>query len=191
MEATTTALNARSGPGTIAALFLDLDDFKTINDTLGHAAGDDALIAVAERIRSGLRATDLAARLGGDEFGVLLRDVDDERRAIEVAERMLASLTTPLRIDDTSVDVAASIGIALDSAEVQSVDDLLGNADIAMYRAKALGKRRLHVFRATDPQEQAAREELLKDRGLTVRRAQPTRADSIRLGDVRLEPNAG
>ena len=186
MEATSTALAERKRPGTIAALFLDLDDFKTINDTLGHAAGDDALIAVAERIRSGLRGSDVAARLGGDEFGVLLRDIDDEGRAIEVAERMLASLTTTMRISDVPVDVAASIGIAIDSADVQSVDDLLGNADIAMYRAKALGKRRFHVFRASDPQEQAARQEILKERGLTVRRS-----DAIRLGDVRLEPNAG
>jgi len=186
MEATATALAERSKPGSVAALFLDLDDFKTINDTLGHGAGDEALIAVSDRLRSAVRGSDLAARLGGDEFGVLLRDLPDETRAIEVAERLLAALNEPLLIADVAVEAGASIGIAVDSPSMKSVDDLLGDADIAMYRAKAQGKGRYHVFRETDPAARAARDETWVERGPTVRRREP-----LRLAETRLEPRAG
>jgi diguanylate cyclase (GGDEF)-like protein len=186
MEATATALAERSKPGSVAALFLDLDDFKTINDTLGHGAGDEALIAVSERLRSTLRGSDLAARLGGDEFGVLIRELPDESRAIEVAERLLAALNEPLPIGDVSVEAGASIGIAIDSPSMQGVDDLLGDADIAMYRAKAQGKGRYHVFRETDSTARAARDQTWVERGPTVRRREP-----LRLTEPRLEPRAG
>lgn len=186
MEATETALAERKAPGSVAALFLDLDDFKTINDTLGHAAGDDALIGVSDRLRSALRGSDLAARLGGDEFGVLLRDLPDERRAIEVAERLLETLNGPLVVADVSVTVGASIGIAIDSPGMRAVDDLLGDADIAMYQAKALGKGRYHVFRESDPAARAARDQTWVERGPTVRRREP-----LRLAEPRLEPGAG
>jgi len=186
MEATTTALAERSRPGSVAALFLDLDDFKTINDTLGHGAGDEALVAVADRVRSTLRGTDLAARLGGDEFGILLRDLPDEARAIDVAERLLAALNQPLLIADVAVDAGASIGIAVDSPTMATVDDLLGDADIAMYRAKAQGKGRFHVFRENDPDARAAHDQTWAERGPTVRRR-----DQIHLAKPRLEPTAG
>lgn len=186
MEATETALADRKAPGSVAALFLDLDDFKTINDTLGHAAGDDSLIAVADRLSSALRGTDLAARLGGDEFGVLLRDLPGEGRAVEVAERLLATLSEPLTLGDASVEVGASIGIAIDSPAMQTVDDLLGDADIAMYQAKAQGKGRYHVFRESDPAARAARDQTWVERGPTVRRRDP-----LRLVEPRLEPRAG
>ena len=186
MEATATALKERTRPGTVAALFLDLDDFKTINDTLGHGAGDEALIVVAERVRSAIRGSDLAARLGGDEFGVLLRDVQDEHEATEVAQRLLAALNEPLLIADASVDTGASIGIAIDSPAMQTVDDLLGDADIAMYRAKAHGKGRFHVFRESDPAARAERDQAWLERGPTVRRR-----ETIHLAGPRLEPGAG
>ena len=140
MKDTEAALAQRSAPGTVAALFLDLDDFKTINDTLGHAAGDEALVEVSNRLRTTLRGSDVAARLGGDEFGILLRDLPDEGRAIEVAERLLVAVSKPLLISDDAVKTGASIGIAIDSPEMQTVDDLLNDADVAMYRAKAQGK---------------------------------------------------
>jgi diguanylate cyclase (GGDEF)-like protein len=186
MEATATALDERKSPGSVAALFLDLDDFKTINDTLGHGAGDEALIAVSDRLRSVLRGSDQAARLGGDEFGVLLRDLPDESRAIEVAERLLAALNEPLLIADVAVEAGASIGIAVDSPSMESVDDLLGDADIAMYRAKAQGKGRYHLFRETDAAARAARDQSWVERGPTVRRREP-----LRLAEPRLEPRAG
>jgi diguanylate cyclase (GGDEF)-like protein len=141
---------------------------------------------VADRIRSTLRGSDLAARLGGDEFGILLRDLPDEGRAVEVAERLLATLNEPLLIADVAVDAGASIGIAVDSPTMQTVDDLLGDADVAMYRAKAQGKGRYHVFRDTDPDARAARDQTWVERGPTVRRREP-----IHLAEQRLEPSAG
>jgi diguanylate cyclase (GGDEF)-like protein len=186
IEATEGALSERTGLGTVAALFLDVDDFKTINDTLGHAAGDEALVAVAERLRGALRGNDLAARLGGDEFGILVRDLPDERHAVEVAERILAALNRELTVAGVSVGVGASIGIAIDTRTTASVDDLLGDADIAMYRAKALGKGRFHIFRDSDPAALAARDQTWLERGLTVRRRDP-----VRIGEPRLEPGAG
>ena len=142
---TEAALAARAVPGSIAALFLDLDDFKTVNDSLGHKAGDDLLIAVAERLRADLRDEDVAARLGGDEFGILLVGIPDTDYAATVANRLLAALDVPIGIAGRIVSVGASIGIAIDSAAVQGVDDLLGAADVAMYGAKAGGKGRYQV----------------------------------------------
>ena len=114
IEATDAALAARLGSGTVVAMFLDLDDFKTVNDNLGHAAGDALLIAVADRLRGGLRATDIAARLGGDEFGILLTDVADVAYAVAVSERLLTGLLEPVDINGVVIEVGASIGIAMD-----------------------------------------------------------------------------
>ena len=150
VEATTTALSARAAPGALAVLFLDLDDFKTVNDGLGHAAGDELLAAVADRIRSSVRETDVAARLGGDEFGVLLVDVPDVEYAVDAASRLLTTLQAPIEVAGQSITAGASIGIAMDTAQTEGVDDLLGQADIAMYRAKAEGKGRHHVFSGAD-----------------------------------------
>lgn len=154
VDDTTVALATRREPGSLAVLFLDVDDFKTVNDGFGHAAGDQLLAAVAERIRTSVRDTDLAARLGGDEFGILLRGVPDVAYAADAATRLLESLKAPIVISGVEVTAGASIGIALDRPETTGVDDLLGQADIAMYRAKARGKGRHHVFDAegtTDP----------------------------------------
>jgi diguanylate cyclase (GGDEF)-like protein len=146
VEQAEAALAGRTVPGTIAALFLDLDDFKTVNDSLGHAAGDDLLVAVGDRIRTTMRETDLAARLGGDEFGILLVGIPDPGFATTMSSRLLAALEAPVVIAGASVNVGASIGIAVDTAAMRSVDDLLGDADLAMYRAKAHGKGRHEVF---------------------------------------------
>ncbi|HXF97864.1 MAG TPA: EAL domain-containing protein [Gaiellaceae bacterium] len=121
-----------------AVLFVDLDDFKTINDSLGHSAGDQLLIAVAERVRASLRPDDLVARLGGDEFAVLLERAD-RKDAETVAARLVEALRAPVTLEGREMRIHASIGIA--RAEPGNVaDDLLRNADVAMYSAKTNGK---------------------------------------------------
>jgi diguanylate cyclase (GGDEF)-like protein/PAS domain S-box-containing protein len=129
----------------LAVLFLDLDDFKTINDSLGHRAGDALLQGIAARIDPLLRPTDTAARLGGDEFAVLLDGVDGRMEARAIAERILAALRAPFAIDERELSVTASVGIALNDGAVQAAE-LLRNADIAMYAAKADGKNSVHAF---------------------------------------------
>ena len=128
-------------------LFIDLDEFKTVNDGLGHTAGDELLIAVAERFRRGLRATDTAARLGGDEFAVLIEDVDDEHDAEVVAQQLLDALAEPFTIAGQELYVRASIGIAHGRASAAS-DQLLRDADLAMYAAKRSGKNGYCTFEA-------------------------------------------
>ena len=135
------------GPGSIAVLFLDLDDFKTINESLGHHGGDELLAAVGERIRTCLRSADTAARLGGDEFAILLEDLRDETEATNVAQRLLDSLRSPIRIGQTAAAIAASIGIAVTTPGGDDVGELLRNADFAMYQAKRGGKSRYELFR--------------------------------------------
>jgi diguanylate cyclase (GGDEF)-like protein len=129
-------------------LFVDLDDFKTINDTLGHSAGDDLLAAVAERVRASVDTNALAARLGGDEFGILIgRDPDSEPQAEQTAARLVDALRVPFVLHGREVQVRASIGIAEQcSSGARSADDLLSKADVAMYNAKADGKQRYAVF---------------------------------------------
>jgi diguanylate cyclase (GGDEF)-like protein len=162
VEATTTALANRKAPGSLAVLFLDLDDFKTVNDGLGHAAGDQLLAAVADRIRAGVRETDVAARLGGDEFGVLLTGVSDPATAVTTAGRLLDAFVKPIDIAGEAIIAGASIGIAIDTAGTANADDLLRQADIAMYRAKALGKGRFHLFGPQDVIDQGTVDERLR-----------------------------
>jgi diguanylate cyclase (GGDEF)-like protein len=128
-----------------AVLFLDLDDFKTVNDTLGHAEGDALLGAVAERLRSCLRAGDTAARLGGDEFAVLLDELGGEDEAVGVAERILEALRSAFSLQGREIAMSASIGIASSCGEV-GADVLLRDADVAMYMAKSSGKDRCVTF---------------------------------------------
>jgi diguanylate cyclase (GGDEF)-like protein/PAS domain S-box-containing protein len=130
----------------VAVLFLDLDRFKVVNDSLGHASGDGLLVEVANRISSCLRVGDTAARLGGDEFTVLLEDVEDEQQAVEVAQRIAEALRLPVLLDGREVFVSASIGIALSSPHQIGPDGVLRNADLALYRAKADGRARYAVF---------------------------------------------
>ena len=133
----------------VAVLFMDLDDFKTINDSLGHAAGDQLLVALAGRLVGRLRTADTAARLGGDEFAVLLEDGGGEgMTAADVAGRILDTLEEPFDLDGTEVYARASIGISVADPEspVWSADELLRNADVAMYMAKEGGKARYQLF---------------------------------------------
>jgi diguanylate cyclase (GGDEF)-like protein len=169
MEATQAALAGRRRPGAIAALFIDLDDFKTVNDTLGHAAGDEVLVAVADRLRGSLRAGDVGARLGGDEFGALLSDIPDRAYAIAAADRLLGTLGQPVESGGRTIDVGVSIGIAFDRSSMVSVDELLSEADVAMYQAKARGKGRHHVYVPSD-ETQTAIDQLLPGVAATVRR---------------------
>jgi len=146
------ALMARHPTDRAAVLFIDLDDFKVVNDSLGHAAGDELLTAVSERIRACLRRQDTAARLGGDEFGILLENTD-ERLAGEVAERILDALRQPFSVAARQIFVQASIGIAVGSdagapGAGETADELLRNADAAMYTAKARGKGRHEFYQA-------------------------------------------
>lgn len=128
-----------------AILMLDLDDFKSVNDSLGHEAGDELLVSVAGRMSGCLRSSDTAARLGGDEFAVLLEDVSDPDVAIRAADRLLAVLAEPHLLVGSEVSVAASVGIAVGSAG-QDSDGLLRDADVALYAAKTGGKKRHEVF---------------------------------------------
>ena len=124
----------------IAVLFLDLDDFKTINDSLGHTFGDQLLTAVAARLKDLIRPSDTAARLGGDEFAVLMQGVRGAKGAEVVAERILTSLHQPFLIQGHELYARCSIGIVVDGGESSSAEDVLRNADLAMYTAKSRGK---------------------------------------------------
>jgi diguanylate cyclase (GGDEF)-like protein len=143
-----------------AVLFIDLDDFKVLNDTLGHARGDDVLIAAAARVEASLRPSDTAARLGGDEFAVLLDDVGDEQTALSIAIRLADTLRLPVDLGDASPTIAASIGVALSGTGDETADDLLRNADVAMYAAKASSRGRAEVYRSTLRAEAAARQDI-------------------------------
>ncbi|MEW6353289.1 MAG: EAL domain-containing protein [Pseudomonadota bacterium] len=129
-----------------AVLFLDLDRFKIINDSLGHMVGDQLLVAVAQRLEAGLRPGDTVARFGGDEFMILLDGVKDAAEAEQIAERIHKELSKPLPLDNNAIYTTASIGIALSSPAIQRPEDILRDADIAMYRAKAHGRARYEVF---------------------------------------------
>jgi diguanylate cyclase (GGDEF)-like protein len=149
-----TLATQRKGPLPVTAvLFLDLDDFKVVNDTLGHAAGDALLVAVTERISQLVREGDLVARLGGDEFAILTPDDDDLHRSRAMAERLVRELRAPYLIRDKQVAATASIGIASARSSEQTSEEVLRNADVAMYMAKANGKARFAIF---DPGMHAA-----------------------------------
>ncbi|WNZ44752.1 EAL domain-containing protein [Leptolyngbya boryana CZ1] len=129
-----------------ALLFLDLDRFKVINDSLGHMIGDQLLIAIARRLESCLNKHDTVARLGGDEFTILLENIKNDADATKVAERVQKALSTPFNLSGHEVFTSASIGITLSSTDFDRPEDLLRGADIAMYRAKAQGKACHEVF---------------------------------------------
>ncbi len=132
-----------------AVLFLDLDRFKVVNDSLGHAVGDDLLIAIGRRLEACLREGDSVARLGGDEFAVLLDDVRDVNEATRVTDRILRELSAPFFLRGHEVFTSSSIGIALSSTGYARSGDLLRDADTAMYRAKTAGRGRYEVFDRT------------------------------------------
>jgi diguanylate cyclase (GGDEF)-like protein len=136
---------AKRSPSDVALLFLDIDDFKTINDSLGHTAGDDLLVEIAARLRRSLREVDTAARLGGDEFAVLLEDTSGVPGANLVAERLLEEVAKPIVLGSTQVLMRASIGLVFGEPG-QTVGELLRSADIAMYQAKRQGGHRYELF---------------------------------------------
>ncbi len=152
-----------------AVLFLDLDNFKDVNDTLGHAVGDRLLIAVADRVRSCIRTDDLAARLGGDEFAILLNDDPRLGTALSVATRIIDSLAVTFPVQGQDLKISASVGIAASQGGVERSDDLLRNADVAMYTAKQGGKNRFSVFEPTMHKAIVARHALSTElsRGVT------------------------
>ncbi len=129
-----------------AVLFLDLDRFKVINDSLGHLAGDQLLKSIAQKIKTHLREVDLVARIGGDEFVILLEDISGIEKAIQVAERILTDFQIPLILNDSEVVISTSIGIVLGKNDYSQASDLLRDADIAMYRAKAQKRSSYKIF---------------------------------------------
>ncbi|HKX84544.1 MAG TPA: EAL domain-containing protein [Pyrinomonadaceae bacterium] len=133
----------------VGVLFLDLDNFKNINDTLGHDAGDQLLNSVADRLRASLRSSDTAARLGGDEFAVLVEDSADTNGALLVAERIMDVLREPFLLNGKKIFVGTSIGIATAAGANEGPEELLRNADVAMYNAKSEGKDRYAIFEST------------------------------------------
>ncbi len=134
--------------GSVAVLFVDLDNFKYINDSLGHAAGDEMLLGIARRLTTSLRAGDTAARFGGDEFVILLEQIDGPFYAITVAERLLEALREPFSIGGREVFTTPSIGITFSSGGYNHPDELLRQADAALYEAKRRGKARYEVYQS-------------------------------------------
>lgn len=141
-------------------LFLDLDHFKMINDTMGHLAGDQLLIAVGRRLKECLRSTDTAARLGGDEFAVILEDPENWQQIQDVADRILSTMKPPLLLNGTEIHVSASIGMVMSDPSYTDPEKVLRDADIAMYRAKALGRSRSQQFETSQRTEVEIRMEL-------------------------------
>ena len=144
---------ARHGrsPGTVALLFVDLDDFKRVNDGFGHAAGDQILCRVAERLVAAVRADDVVGRQSGDEFAVLLTQVRGDDEASAAAERILGELRRPIQLGGRSIVVGGSIGIAVAPARDAAAEDLLIQADAAMYAAKGAGKDTFAVYEPRMP----------------------------------------
>ena len=177
------------GADPVGVLFLDLDDFKAVNDSFGHPAGDRLLVAVAERIRAATRPGDTVARFGGDEFAVLVESGAMPEAAEAVAERITESLAATFRIHTNDVAMRASIGIALGRRPHETPDDLLRDADLAMYLAKRNGKGRFEMYR---PEHARRRRSSPRDRrrdprgpggevssrSTTSRSSTPTRAGS-------------
>ena len=130
----------------VAVLFLDLDKFKVVNDSLGHDVGDQLLVAVANRLRAALRPGDTAARYGGDEFTVLCEGITSENDAVVIAERVSAAIGRPFSLDDAETELTSSIGIAIASGDEDSPENLIHEADTAMYRAKQRGRARYELF---------------------------------------------
>jgi diguanylate cyclase (GGDEF)-like protein/PAS domain S-box-containing protein len=157
---------ARRSLKTVAVIFLDLDDFKIVNDSFGHEAGDALLREVGSRLKACLRTSDTAARLGGDEFAILLEETDGGVDPAEVAERIQRGLSNPFRIDGKQHMIRASLGIAYGNSGTggeSGTDDVLRNADVAMYMAKGRGKGRTEVYQPTMHKRMLQRLELKGD----------------------------
>jgi diguanylate cyclase (GGDEF)-like protein/PAS domain S-box-containing protein len=134
------------GGGTLAVMFIDLDRFKLVNDLLGHDAGDALLIQISQRIRGALRPRDTVARFGGDEFVALIEHVADLTELADIAGRLITAVEVPVAIPDGTIDIGASIGIAIARGPDDDAEALMRDADVAMYRAKSLGRGRYQFF---------------------------------------------
>ncbi len=137
---------SRRTNASVAVLFLDVDNFKQINDTLGHSAGDRLLIELADRLRGMLRPMDTVARFGGDEFTFLFEDLASEREVVLIAERISSTARVPITLDDTEATITVSIGIAVVADPAIPAETVIREADVAMYRAKELGRSRFELF---------------------------------------------
>jgi diguanylate cyclase (GGDEF)-like protein len=140
------ALNKRNVDYLCAVLYLDVDKFKIINDNMGHEAGDQLLKQIADRLRSCVRDTDTVARMGGDEFAILLEAVSPHDDVISIIQRLQANLASPYELQGTTIESGISIGVTTNIAVYQQLDDILRDADTAMYRAKANGGNQFIVF---------------------------------------------
>jgi diguanylate cyclase (GGDEF)-like protein len=168
-----------------AILFIDLDRFKVVNDSVGHLLGDELLIEAGKRIAGCVRAPDSVARLGGDEFTILLEDIDCVEDACRIANRVLETLVDPIRLRDKEIYSSASIGIALAHPRYQLPEELLRDADVAMYRAKAHGRQRFELFDEQLRQEALDMLDLESDmrRALTRNEFEPYLQPIVRLAD--------
>jgi diguanylate cyclase (GGDEF)-like protein/PAS domain S-box-containing protein len=140
-----------------AILMIDLDGFKDVNDTLGHILGDVILCEVAKRLQNLVGEEDIVARVGGDEFAIMLADVSDSQAAMQLADCMIVNIAKPINIDGNIVRVAASCGIALAPAQAHEALELVGNADLALFKAKTMGRGRLFLFFPPQRMEAGAR----------------------------------
>ncbi|HEX7195657.1 MAG TPA: EAL domain-containing protein, partial [Candidatus Limnocylindria bacterium] len=163
------ALARRSADEDVVVMIMDIDDFKTINDSLGHGAGDQAIVAAAERLRGCVRPEDTVSRIGGDEFAILLEGAD-EAVASTISRRILDTLRSPFALGGIQVPLSGSIGIAFSGPEIRSADDLLRNADVAMYTAKTRGKARAERFERSMHAAALARLEMRTDLDLALER---------------------
>ena len=148
-------------PGMMGVLFLDLDGFKLVNDTLGHAAGDNVLQQVAERLRKAIRREDMVARLGGDEFAVLLVELRNEGEATATARRILEALEVPLMVMGSMAEISTGVGIAVTTSGTITPDELINRADVALYQAKRSGRGRWQVYEGANGSASTAQATLL------------------------------
>jgi diguanylate cyclase (GGDEF)-like protein len=167
------ARGAETGQG-VAVMFLDVDRFKTINDTLGHSMGDELLVSVSRRLRANLREDDLVGRVGGDEFVIVIQGVRDAEHAIEMAERVRLGFAVPFRLRDAEIPTATSIGVALQlgSGEPVGAEAMLGDADSAMYQVKDIGGDAVVLFDASMRDRAERRLELERELGHALDRGQ-------------------
>lgn len=150
------ARSTRTG-SPVAVIVMDLDGFKTINDTEGHRVGDEALKALARRLRFGLRESDTVARIGGDEFALVLPDLTASTAAVRIGEKLLANVETPLKVEDRYLDLRVSLGIAMFPSDADSAGMLMQYADLAMYRAKRAGGGSISLARPLARRQRAKR----------------------------------
>ncbi|SFK09061.1 diguanylate cyclase (GGDEF) domain-containing protein [Mesorhizobium albiziae] len=143
-----TAIALAKRGGMMAVHYVDIDNFKPVNDTLGHKGGDEMLVAIADRLREAVRENDTVGRLGGDEFAIVQMSIREQADAAVLARRVMSKFATPFVIGGTEVKIGASIGIALSPHDGVSTDDILAKADAALYRSKAGGKGRFSFFDA-------------------------------------------